>query len=122
MILCRSHPHLEHRGFQKDETIRNLHSFMIHNKLEKFEITGCPYFDEKKLCQSHALCIIWPISQNPTHLLERNEKTRMCRQILCLNNIFYYHVIQTLFFSLFPTTTGKTCSSHLVLFGFNMPK
>ena len=32
-------------------------------------------------------------------------------------NFLFYHVIWTLFFSLFPITTAKTCSGGLVLFG-----
>ena len=34
-------------------------------------------------------------------------------------NLIFYHVFLNLIFSLFPTTTAKTCSGHLVLFGFS---
>ena len=42
--------------------------------------------------------------------------------ILCSNfivNFFEYHMIHSLFFSLFLMVTGKTCSSSLVLFGWH---
>src|SRR5882762_3617523 len=56
--------------------------------------------------------------QTPTSI--GNEKNTMCYRIGFYFNIIYCPItcsIPNLIFSLFPSTTGKTCSGGLVLFG-----